>query len=130
MRYVVAGVVGVAVGLALAFVLSGVIRAGQGPSPRPEGPRPSGPVSAAESGPQRPVGFLSGDGESLVPDQVVPGTYLSAGPSGGPSCYAEAVGPNGQHLEQRVQKGQTVLVVPAGAVSVLAHFCQPFQKVR
>jgi hypothetical protein len=132
MRTVRAVGIGVMVGLLLAVVLSVVIRGGQeGPSPRPDGPRPSGPVSAAESGPSAGlVGFLSGDGESLVPDQVQPGMYLSAGPSGTTSCYAEAVGPNGQHLAQKVQKGQTVLVVPASAASVVAHFCQPFQKVR
>ena len=122
--------IGVVCGLLLAVVLSVVIRGAEGPAPSAGGPRPSGAVSAAESKPAAPVGFLSGDGESLVPDQVVPGTYVSAGPSGTRSCYAEAVGPKGQHLEQKVQKGQTVLVVPDGAVSVVAHFCQPFERVR
>lgn len=104
---------------------------GEAPWPSPAVSAP--PVVAPAPTPTptvEPVGFLSGEGSSLVPEQIEPGTYQSPGPSGKWACYAFVLDDKGRVMDPAVMRGQTTVVVPAGAGSVKAQHCQPFVRVR
>lgn len=115
-------------------ILAAVVSCGDR-EPRPlargEAPWPSPAVSAAPVASSAPVrGFLSGEGSSLVPEQLAPGTYQSPGPSGHFACYAFVLDAKGQIMDPAVMRGQTTVVVPVGAGSVKAQHCLPFKRVR
>lgn len=103
--------------------------------PRPllrgEAPWPGTTVSAAPvASPTAAGGFLAGNGESLVPEQLAPGTYQSPGPVGRLACYAYVLDEKGRATDMHAMRGPTVLVVPEGAAGARAQHCLPFVKVR
>lgn len=101
------------------------------PPLRGEAPWPGTTVSAAPVATSAPVaGFLSGDGSSLVPEQLEPGTYQSPGPVGQLACYAYLLDAKGRTAGMEAQRGETVLVIPEGARGAKAKNCHPFVKMR
>lgn len=101
------------------------------PLARGEAPWPSPAVSAAPvASSAAGGGFLAGDGTSLVPEQLAPGTYQSAGPVGRLACYAYVLDEKGGMTDMQAMRGPTVLVVPEGAAGAKAEHCQPFVRVR
>lgn len=125
--------------IVVAALSAGALWAGQY-APRPQGrgeapwpsPAVSAPTVAVPAVVVAPDGGLPGEGELLVPEQVQPGTYQSAGPSGSlPSCYVVVRDAQGSSMGMpRVGKGSVVAVIPEGASQVEISGCQPFTRVR
>ncbi len=115
----------VAAALFLAGWGTGAGTAGADPTSPPPSPSPA-PASAPGPGPKTTIDH---DGTFAVGSDIAPGTYSSAGPVGGHSCYWKRVGgPSGNEvLDNAMSKAPQIVQIDATDKSFKTDGCQPWQ---
>lgn len=79
------------------------------------------------SPPPAPETTIDGDGTYAVGTDIVPGTYISAGPAGDAACYWKRL--NGSEIIENAlsKKSQVVQIDPSDTAFNTSH-CQPWQR--
>jgi hypothetical protein len=90
----------------------------------PHGPPPGPPA------PPGPKTVIDHDGTYMVGTDVVPGTYSSAGPVGGGTCYWKRLGsPNSSDIiDNAMSKKPQVVQIDPTDKAFKTHGCQPWQN--
>jgi ABC-type Fe3+-hydroxamate transport system substrate-binding protein len=84
-------------------------------------------TKTVQAPPPAPVGGLLGDGTFIIGSDVQPGTYKA--PDSGSQCYWELKDASGGTIDNYIQAGPAVVVIPPSAFSITTARCAPFTKV-
>lgn len=116
-RATTAGTAALAAGVA-GLVLGLIPGAGSAAAdPRlPDRPNPPGPATV-----------LDGDGIYGIGTDIVPGTYTSAGPAEGTSCYWRRIGADDTTLANALSRQAQVVRIDVTDVAFKTTGCQPWQ---
>jgi hypothetical protein len=108
----------------------GVAGADPEPSPAPASPAPASPSNTPAGAPgPAPKTTIDKDGTYAVGSDIVPGTYVSAGPVGSGTCYWKRLGnPDGALLDNALSKKPQVVQIQATDKAFKTDGCQPWQQ--
>lgn len=100
------------------------------PSPAPASPAPASPSNTPAGAPApAPKTTIDKDGTYAVGSDIVPGTYVSAGPIGSGTCYWKRLGnPDGALLDNALSKKSQVVQIQATDKAFKTDGCQPWQQ--
>jgi hypothetical protein len=98
------------------------------PGPPPGPPAPPGPPPGPPAGPG-PKTVIDHDGMYIVGTDVVPGTYSSAGPVNGGTCYWKRLSsPNNDVIDNAMTKKPQVVQIDPTDKAFKTDGCQPWLK--